>query len=56
MTTPTIPFAPRCSISVESLREAAAQRDLAPGLEQRRDGQGQFVSHRDLPDTARRDK
>ena len=56
MTTPTIPFTPRCSISVESLQEAAAQRDVALGQEQRRDSQGQFLSHRDLPDTARRDK
>jgi hypothetical protein len=46
-------YVPSCSVSIESLQKLAAQRDLPLGQEQRRDSQGQFVSHRDISETKR---
>ncbi len=48
---PSIPFTTvrDRAIDLNTIRYLAAQRDLPPSLEQRRDSQGQFVSHRDLP-------
>ncbi len=50
-----IPYAPHRAIDLDSLQQQAAQRDLPPGQEQRRDRQGQYQSHRDLPDTGPKD-
>ncbi len=51
MTLPTVPFYGRhLCIDIDSLQQLASQRSLPPGLEQRRDSLGQFVSHRQIPE------
>lgn len=56
ITFPKIPFFPRhLCVDQDSLQQFAQQRGIPPGLEQRRDDQGQFQSHRDLPVSLRND-
>jgi hypothetical protein len=57
MTVPTLPFYARHQcIDQEDLQQLAAQRYLPPSLEQRRDSQGQYMSHRDIPEKKAQDQ
>ena len=40
------------AIDQDSIRDRAIERVVPPGLEQRRDSEGKYMSHRDLPDPA----
>ena len=51
---PTIPFTTvrERAIDLDSLRNREIERVVPPGLEQRRDSDGKYLSHQDLPDPA----
>ena len=56
MIVPTVPFYGRAlCVDQGSLQDLAAQRDLPLCQQQPRDDQGQFKSHRDIPNDTRQD-